>query len=519
MREYSIDELVQLILTCRLLDDKQVSTALSTLGGRNVDVEAFHSYLLKNGLMTNWQLTRLLDGHRKGYFYGNWKVLYLVGAGTFARVYRAENVNTGDVRAVKVLRNRYTDDMITRERFMREAQTVMKLRHLNIVPIYEVENYRGRIYMVMDFIEGQNMRDFVKAHGKIKLMTALDVTRDVCAGLTYAASQGISHRDIKLSNVLISATGRACLVDFGLAAGDDDDQLRSGFYNPRSVDYAGLEKTTNVARNDKRSDIFFVGCNLYHMLSGEPPLFETRERMRRMSSDRFRDITPLSNLEPDLPHRVVTLTQRMMDLDVTQRLQSAKDALDETLHVIAAIKRGDNRKYDDELTERERKEHKKKKMRITEGQGHTVMVVEANPTLQDMMRKRLRKIGYRVLILADPVRALGRFRDLDPAEDVPADCVIFGSADLGFAAIEAFNEFHQYPASRDVPAIILIKDENMDSFSSEADLREHHKILGLPIKFPKIRVALQELLGIDPQDAKYVDEEDVHEDAEQQDVV
>ena len=187
MPELTTDDLSQRILSCRLLDNKQLNHALSRLGSRNVDVEAFKSSLLQSELLTNWQLTRVIDGHKKGFYYGNWKVLYMVGAGTFARVYRSVNIKTGDVMAVKVLRNRYTDDMLTRERFMREAQTVMKLRHPNIVPIHEVAGHRGRIYMVMDFIEGQNLREFVKAHGQVKVMTTLNITRDVCAGLAYAA--------------------------------------------------------------------------------------------------------------------------------------------------------------------------------------------------------------------------------------------------------------------------------------------------------------------------------------------
>lgn len=499
MPELTTEELCQRILSCRLLDSKQINDALSSLGGRNIDIEAFKSYLLQTGLLTNWQLTRVIDNHRKGYFYGNWKVLYLVGAGTFARVYRSEHVKTGDVKAVKVLRNRYTDDMITRERFMREAQTVMKLRHPNIVPIYEVESHRGRIYMVMDFIEGQNLREFVKAHGKVEVMTALEVTRDVCSGLAYAASQGITHRDIKLSNVLLSSSGRACLVDFGLAAADDHEELRAGFYNPRSVDYAGLEKTTNAPRTDKRSDIFFVGCNLYNMISGKPPLLETRERMKRMAADRYRKIKPLSSHNPDLPHRVVTLTNKLMALKPEERYQTAREAMDATLKTINAVKEGDVRKYDAELSEQEANAYARLTHKITEGEGKTVMVVESNAALQDTLRKRLKKIGYRVLILSDPVRALDRFRHLDPAEDSPADCMIFGSAGLGYAAIEAYQEFIGFSMGAEVPCLILIKDERMQEFESKIELQEHHRILSLPVKFPRIREALQDLLGIAAQ--------------------
>jgi serine/threonine protein kinase len=510
MSELTTDELAQRLLSCRLLDNRQINEALSGLGGRNVDVEAFQSRLLQNEMLTNWQLTRVLEGHRRGYFYGNWKVLYLVGAGTFARVYRSVNIKTGAVMAVKVLRNRYTDDMITRERFMREAQTVMKLRHPNIVPIHEVDSHRGRIYMVMDFIEGQNLREFLKAHGQIRPLTALSVTRDVCAGLDYAVSQGITHRDVKLSNVLLSSSGRASLVDFGLAAAEDQ-QDRGGFYNPRSVDYAGLEKTTNADRNDRRSDIFFAGCNLYQMLSGESPLFETRERMKRMSAERYRQIRPLSSICPDLPHSVIALTNRMMALDPDERFQSAREAMQATTRVVRAIKEGDTRRYDEQRSEEEAQAWAKLTQRHTEGEGKTVMIVESSPALQDMLRKKLKKYSYRVLIFSNPALALDRFRFLDPAEDLPADCLIFGTAGLGHEGLKAFHDFVQFPLGRKIPCLLLVKQDRRQEFLGQLELQDHHRVLSLPVKFHDIRDKLRELLDIQPQDAAVAGDDDAED--------
>ena len=165
MSELTAEQLAQRAHDCRLLEPREIEQAFAAAGGRGAaSFEALQSVFLKEGLLTNWQVQRLVEGHRRGYFSGNWKVLYLVGSGTFARVYRAAHRKTGDIKAVKVLRNRYSSDHDTRERFLREARMVMKLRHPNIVPIHEVAEDRGRTYMVMDFIEGQNLRDFVRAH-------------------------------------------------------------------------------------------------------------------------------------------------------------------------------------------------------------------------------------------------------------------------------------------------------------------------------------------------------------------
>jgi len=274
MSDLSAEQLAQRIYDCNLMGNKELEQTLASSGGRGrATFNEFIMALLEREQLTNWQISRVVDGQRRGYFYNNWKILYLIGAGTFARVYRAEHAKTGDIKAVKVLRQRYSNDTETRESFMREAKMVMKLRHPNIVPIHEVEEDKARIYMVMDFVEGQNLREYVRAHKKIPILTALRIIRDVSAGLAHAATQNIYHRDMKLSNVLLASSGQAKLVDFGLAtvSSNKDTDDKGG---PRSIDYAGLERCTNVRRNDTRSDLYFVGCMLYQMVSGEPPLLD-----------------------------------------------------------------------------------------------------------------------------------------------------------------------------------------------------------------------------------------------------
>jgi serine/threonine protein kinase len=491
------EQFAQRLFECRLLELPQIDEAFSALGGRDASMDRLKQYLIQRELLTNWQTQRIEHGNRRGFYYGDWKVLYLVGEGTFARVYRAAHRLTGEVKAVKVLRNRYSNDRDTQERFLREAKTVMKLRHPNIVPIYEVDVDHHRIYMVMDFIEGQNLREFVRVHGRLRLPVAVNILRDVAAGLEYAALRGVTHRDIKLSNVLLSSTGRASLVDFGLSIVDTSMADAPGF-SPRSVDYAGLEKTTNVPRDDKRSDMFFMGCLVYHMLSGRPPLFETRERMRRMSADRFRDIPPITNYV-DLPHRVVSLIKRLMEIDPEKRIQSPTQALREIDSLIAALEAGDNRKYSKDLSEQESEEFARRTRKYTEGMGFTVMVIESRQDVQDQLRERLKRRGFKVLILSDPRRALARFEDLDVKEAVPADCVIFSCAGLGAASLDAFNFFATHPRTRGLPAILLIA-EDQQHFREVANLNEHRVAATMPIKFREIQQNLRQLLHIETAD-------------------
>lgn len=358
MPELTADQLGQRALDCRLLDAREIDKAVSAAGGRGAPAEDLVRVFLQRELLTNWQITRLMEGHRKGYFYGMWKVLYGVGAGTFARVYRGSHTKTEDIKAIKVLRSRYSADVETQDSFLREAKVVMKLRHPNIVPIYEVDEDKGRTYMVMDFVEGQNLRDYVKAHKKLNVKTVLNIIRGLAAGLDHAFEFGICHRDLKLSNVLLSTKGQAKIVDFGLAAVNTDDGKDDSF-NLRSIDYAGLEKTTNVKRDDRRSDIYFLGCMFYHMLTGEPPLSETRERSRRISPQRFKEVVPITNLQPGLPHRVVVLCHRLMELDAERRPQTPGLALREIDAVIEAIDAGQTQQYDASLTEQHSEQYQK----------------------------------------------------------------------------------------------------------------------------------------------------------------
>ena len=357
MAEMTAEKFAQRAFDFDLVDAHQLESIWGEFGSREVSLTNFTALMVRRELLTNFQVDRILGGKRDGYFYGNYKVLYMVGAGTFARVYRATHRDKARDRAVKVLRNRYAEDVVTTEQFLREARMVMPLRHPNIVPVYEVLEERHRPFMVMDFIEGQNLRDFIKVRKRLELMVALRLIADVLAGLHYAIGKGVTHRDMKLSNVLISSHGRAKLVDFGLAAisADMTEEAIAAAPNPRSIDYAGLERITGVRKNDTRSDIYFTGCMLYHMLSGKPPLYETRDRIKRLSVGRYRDVQPLGQEAPDCPNYVIALVNKAMDLKVERRFQTPGEMLEDLNQAIKRVKAGDKGVYVSECEQRTRR--------------------------------------------------------------------------------------------------------------------------------------------------------------------
>ena len=307
-----------------LLDERQLREIWAALGTRTVPLEELTQLAVRREFMTNYQVDRVIKGDRDGFFYGPYKVLYSVGSGTFARVFRAVHRQTGEVRAIKALRSRFSDSPAHYNLFLREGRVGYALRHPNIVPIFEVISENKQHFLVMEFVEGWSLQDFVRIRKKVDPVQATKLMIDMGEGLRYAFEHGLTHRDLKLNNVLISSSGQAKLVDFGLASLDEAiaEENPEDLPNTRTVDYATLERVTGVGKDDTRSDIYFLGCMFYHMLTGQAPLSETRDRVQRQSKQRFLEVTPIQTVEPSLPQPVVQVVHKAMSLDSTRRYQS-----------------------------------------------------------------------------------------------------------------------------------------------------------------------------------------------------
>lgn len=234
----------------------------------------------------------------------------------------------------------------------------------------------------------------------------------------------------------------------------------------------------------------------YQMLSGVPPMLETRERMKRLSADRFKNIAPITSHEPDLPHRVVLLLNRMMDLDPKKRFQTPQLALKEIDQVIAAIERGETDQIDENMSRQQADEFAKMMAAREEGRDKTVMVIESNQQVQNSLREKLKGIGYRVLITSDPQRGLERFRDRDPAEGAPADAIIFGCGGLGGQAILAFQEYITSDRMCRMPAILVVTDNLKKHIEPHWKDDPQNVILSMPLKFKYVKRALRSLLGL-----------------------
>ncbi|HEX6963607.1 MAG TPA: protein kinase [Lacipirellula sp.] len=469
------EKLAQRAMEVNILTEQDLQPVWSEFGTNNVDFEPFKQALVRRGLLTNYQLDRLAEGYKTGFFFGDYKILYGVGAGTFARVFRATHRHTGALFAIKVLRNRYSRDPAVSDMFRREGELGAQLKHPNIVGIHEVYSKGAVHYLVMDFVEGQNLRDFYKVRGRFEPLEATRIVADMMAGLTYSFQKGISHRDLKMSNVIVSSDGDAKLLDFGLAGLGDAVE---GEANPRTIDYAGLERATNVRKDDARSDIFFAGCIYYQLLSGRAALAETRERSQRLSKSRYSDIKPILDVLPTIPLPFARVVTKAIEFDPARRYQTPGEMLAD---LKVAAKRVAEAKDSGDLQEGQ----ELLEGQLDDGTSRKLMVVESDHKMQDIFRELFKKVGYRVLVTSDPERLFQRLYD-DPKS---ADILLISSGQIGREALEAFNKLGQDKRTSGLPVVLLL-GESQAAWMKEAAGGPKRLVAKMPVKQKELRHAI-----------------------------
>ncbi len=476
-----------------LVSPQAIQDCWGELGGRNVPVEAFTSLMLRRELLTSYQLERLLKGDRTGFFYGRAKVLYQIGAGAFARVYRAIDTSDGSIQAVKVLRSRFSNDAAKCKGFRHEGEMGRLLRHPNIVAIEDVGQEGGASYITMEFVEGQTLRELVKIRGAIDVPRGIDIVRQLASGLDYAHRRGVTHRDLKATNVLVSSTGQAKLVDFGLAGIDADtgDKALGKVDHPRTVDYAALEKACGIRNDPVRSDIFFLGTIAYLVFAGEPALSDSRDRSVRSEPRRYSSIVPLAARVAGLPRDVTDAVSRMIQLDPIERWQTAGDVVRAFEQLAAKYPIGSDAHA------------------VGNGKGQggpaagvagggearkaargRIMIVENSETTAAKLRKLFTNLGFRVLETESPKRALSRFS----STPLPADALLLSALHLGGESVEAFNELSRDPFLAAVPAMLLV-GKGQESLTEQATLGPKRVIVKTPIDIKSLEAQLAAMVG------------------------
>jgi CheY-like chemotaxis protein len=471
--------LAQLARKLGLLNDAQLPEALEFVGVNGQEPLPLLLFLERKGWLTPWQTSKLQKGDYDGYFLGGYRLLYKVASGSFGRVYRAEDPNTGRVVAVKVLRRRWSEDKVRIELFEREGKVGLSLRHPNIVETLDVKKdpATGQWYIAMEFVEGSNLRELLASRKKLELDEALRITEDAANGLSYAFSRGVTHRDIKLTNLLISVKGDgAKLVDFGLArilstGAKEEDKV------DRTVDYAGLEKTTGVKHGDVRSDVYFLGCVLYEMLTGRSPLAMTRDKHARMNRHRFEDVVPMRPEEVKAPPSVFRMVETMMALNPAHRYQTPAQLVD----AVRACRREVETKKDEKVNDVTR----------------SVFVVEADERLQAKLRDKLRELGYRVFMAADPLRAKDRWRQQ------PFDALIVDAGSTGEDGLDVFRNLRMEAERQgmELACLLVLNQEQAEWAGKVKDGKNVAVFVRPAVTLKQVYKRVQELVPTAPKGA------------------
>lgn len=320
MPELDVESIVDRMSQIGLISRDQLIQARE--GADDGSPDALVRFCLRRGWITSWQLDRLKKGDASSFFFGPYRALFHLAEGTFARVYRGERSNTGEAVAIKVLRGRFAADPDAVASFRKEAEAGMRLQHDNIVHILDFGDSDGKNYMIMEYVEGMNLRQLLQLRQHLSGKEALPLMLDLAEGLAYAHDNGVGHRDLKATNVLISNSGVAKLVDFGLANIQVEDG--KGGHGLRTVDYSALERSCGSPKGDARSDIYFLGCVFYYMLTGQVPLedSESKDPLKKMLKRSFSIIRPISELRNAPDPALSQIVEKMMKMDLRARYQT-----------------------------------------------------------------------------------------------------------------------------------------------------------------------------------------------------
>jgi hypothetical protein len=261
-----------------------------------------------------------------------------IGVGGMAAVLRARDTQLDRLVALKILPPEMSADEENVRRFHQEARSAAKLDHENIARVFFCGEDQRLHFIAFEFVEGDNLRTLLERRGRIPVREALPYMVQVAAGLAHASHRGVVHRDIKPSNIIITPTGRAKLVDMGLARclepRSDNDLTQSGV-TLGTFDYISPEQALEPREADVRSDIYSLGCTFYHMLTGRTPVPEGTAAKKLHCHQHVKPPDP-RQFVPDLPAEVVLVLDRMMAKQPRDRFQTPEKLVEQLL---AAMRR------------------------------------------------------------------------------------------------------------------------------------------------------------------------------------
>lgn len=328
MQRPSLEEFIDIFTRSGLLDDSIWQRWSAENAPRFASSQEMAESLVKEGLITPWQRDKLLEGKTKVFFLGRYKILGQLGAGAMGAVYLAEHVVMRHRVAIKVMASRLQGSTRHVERFQREARATAAVNHPRIVRAFDVEMSGETPYLVMEYVEGDDLQKVVHRGGVLPIDEAAEYIRQTAEGLHAAHQAGLVHRDVKPSNILVDKAGQIRILDLGLARLEAGEEASlTMMHNSRAlgtVDYLAPEQARDSHGVDARADIYSLGCTLYFLLTGHPP-FDEGTISQRLLAHQTKEVPNVRELRPEVPADLATICHKMLVKERSRRFQSAAD--------------------------------------------------------------------------------------------------------------------------------------------------------------------------------------------------
>jgi serine/threonine protein kinase len=331
----TIDGFLELGFKSGLLERESVQSCQSTWNRTGIDPRSpkeLADALIREGMLTHFQAEKLIAGRWRGFLIkGKYRLLDRLGAGGMGAVYLCEHIHMGRKVALKILPPQQSEDPASRERFRREAIAVAKLDHPNIVRAHDVDQDDKVYFIVLEFVDGCNLHDFIRRNGPVSPIRAAHYIRQAALGLQHAHEAGLVHRDIKPGNLLIDRQGTVKILDMGLARFFHEDtaafikEFEVG-YIIGTGDYIAPEQIVD-SRVDIRADIYSLGGTMYYLLTGKSP-FQEGTNAQKIIWHQVRHPKSLRAMRPDVPDELVKVFEKIVAKEPGRRFQSPKELAD-----------------------------------------------------------------------------------------------------------------------------------------------------------------------------------------------
>lgn len=254
---------------------------------------------------------------------GRFTILERLAVGGMSIVYRVFDLRRQEDVALKVIHESYVQNQTIAARFEQEAELVLSLRHANLVDVYETGMLEGRLYILLQLVDGGSLAQILEAEPSIQLSTALKIIAQIGSVLDYIHSRRVIHRDIKLGNILIDQSGTAYLIDFGIARWlDGTDLTESGFQMPGTARYMPPEQVMGGMTFDHRADLYSLGVVTYFLITGYFPFTGVNDLVLMNQHLTMRPRPP-SQVNPAIPDALDKVMATALAKRIESRFNSA----------------------------------------------------------------------------------------------------------------------------------------------------------------------------------------------------